>query len=588
MAGKLMTDSLRNSLTYLVEFTRSTYMGLLTKLQDDSWTQSEITDAIVRVREHIMNVEAKGEETLLALDRNHEVCEGLKSLNINVTAFETQLEQARSTWELVLKELPNAILRVTPLVKAHSFKIRVEIEKYEETLKAYLGVVQEAAFKLYETGHEKALQLLDNALQKFQEETKRCDDMLHLANIFECPRDMQKSQEVMNMIRDILAEYKELWELDKEVTTFLSMCKESFWVRINPDGMEDVARGFLSSLKKLPRGVRESDAYNGLERLVKDFIRTCPLIAALRQPAMRDRHWMELMSLTGGTLEPPSVDPELRMADVLDLELHNYTVEVEEIADKAMKELKQEENLQSLEKTWAAVEFLMTPYMETSIPLLRLSEQDTETLEADQMTVQSMVTSRHAFFKSQTLQWQKSLSAIARVMHTLDEIQHIWSYLEPLFMGSEEVKRELPEDAERFKLVDVSVRNTLQQMWMVRNVLEACNQTPLQANLERILQELETCKKSLVDFLEGKRRFFPRFNFVSEPDLLDILSNGSVPGKIMKHIQKVFPATDCLSLKEQEGGRPSATKVSRCTLGSWIRKLSRIVSFIFPVYCSCW
>ena len=37
------------------------------------------------------------------------------------------------------------------------------------------------------------------------------------------------------------------------------------------------------------------------------------------------------------------------------------------------------------------------------------------------------------------------------------------------------------------------------------------------------------CKKSLNDFLDAKRRIFPRFYFTSEADLLDILSNGSNP-----------------------------------------------------------
>jgi len=44
----------------------------------------------------------------------------------------------------------------------------------------------------------------------------------------------------------------------------------------------------------------------------------------------------------------------------------------------------------------------------------------------------------------------------------------------------------------------------------------------------------------LNDFLDGKRRAFPRFYFVSVADLLDILSNGNAPAKINKHISKIY------------------------------------------------
>jgi hypothetical protein len=49
-------------------------------------------------------------------------------------------------------------------------------------------------------------------------------------------------------------------------------------------------------------------------------------------------------------------------------------------------------------------------------------------------------------------------------------------------------------------------------------------------------EQLEICKKALADFLDGRRRQFPRYYFTSEADLLDILSNGSQPKKVGKHM----------------------------------------------------
>ena len=63
--------------------------------------------------------------------------------------------------------------------------------------------------------------------------------------------------------------------------------------------------------------------------------------------------------------------------------------------------------------------------------------------------------------------------------------------------------------------------------------------------------------------MDSKRRAFPRFYFVSPADLLDILSNGNNPTKIMVHMPKIFQAIETLVLKE-EGDRPVAISMETC------------------------
>uniref|UniRef100_A0A7S2QUS9 Uncharacterized protein n=1 Tax=Triparma pacifica TaxID=91992 RepID=A0A7S2QUS9_9STRA len=560
MAGKLVLDALKQDLNFLLEFTRKANDGISAKVKDETWTNEQSVNSLVSVKEHLTLIEERQEEINLVMDRSSSILAYLRNQGVNIGPMEVQLKKARNTWETTIKEVPSTQTKIAPLVKQQGTKMRGDIETYEKGVFAYLEEVNGSPFKVFATGADSAIQILNTSKELHNKEKKRCSEMLHLANMFDCPRDMQRSQDIIHSITELLHNFDELWETAQEATNFIDQAKETPWVDINPEGMEEAGRSFVSKVKKLPKTTKESDAFLGLDKHVKEFLKTCPLIGALRHPGMRPRHWNELMEATNVQFDTPSENADLRLREILNLNLHNFGNEVEEITDKAVKEAKQEETLKNLEVTWGDVKFQGSMYKETDVPLIKLSEEDFELLEADQLTLQGMVASRYQFFKGESTKWQKWLVTVSEVNQILSELQRMWSYLEPLFIGSDEVKKELPADAKRFASIDAQVRQILKKCFSIKNVKEACTQSGLLNKLESLQNDQEICKKSLSDFLDGKRRLFPRFYFTSEADLLDILSNGSMPVKIMRHVDKVFLATRALELEEAPGMRPKAKK----------------------------
>lgn len=196
--------------------------------------------------------------------------------------------------------------------------------------------------------------------------------------------------------------------------------------------------------------------------------------------------------------------------------------------------------------------------------MLKINEEDFEQLEENQVSVNAMFSSRFlSTFEDKCVYWQKSLAGIAEVYQILSEVQRSWSFLENLFIHSEEVKKELPKESEKFVGIDREVKSILADGKRMIKPLEFCNQDNIMSRLEEVQKLLSVCEKALNDFMDGKRRAFPRFYFVSTTDLLDILSNGNNPTKVMTHMPKIFQAINTLFLKN-DGDRPSATGLESC------------------------
>src|SRR3546814_4859291 len=101
----------------------------------------------------------------------------------------------------------------------------------------------------------------------------------------------------------------------------------------------------MKALKSLHKPIRCSDAFKHVDKSAKDFINTIPLITLLGDRSMRPRHWKLLRTATKKEFVSPHDDENVQLGDILKLHLHEFTADVEEICDQAMKEAKMEKQL---------------------------------------------------------------------------------------------------------------------------------------------------------------------------------------------------------------------------------------------------
>ncbi len=274
---------------------------------------------------------------------------------------------------------------------------------------------------------------------------------------------------------------------------------------------------FQRDIKLLDKEMRTWNAYIRLEQILKNMITALRSITELQNQAIRERHWDELMSCTGVQF---SMSAQTTLEELLNLNLYNYEEEVRNIVDKAVKEMSMEKTIKDIENTWTTMEFSTDPHPRTGIKLLTASDELIETLEQNQVS-----------------SWQKKLSQADQVIQILREVQKTWAHLESIFIGTEDIRKQLPEDSKRFDEIDRDFKKVAEENQQDLNVIRCTNRTNVYEQLESIKARLALCEKALAEYLETKRLAFPRFYFVSPAELLDILSNGNVPEKVMRHLR---------------------------------------------------
>jgi dynein heavy chain len=330
---------------------------------------------------------------------------------------------------------------------------------------------------------------------------------------------------------------KALWDHIAECQETFEKYMATAWPNVEPFEMEDNVKKLMSVLKNMKVDKR-CDAYNGSMNEIKKMLVFLPLIGELRNEAMRDRHWDIIRKMVGQDFK---VDESLMLRDIYDMNLGGFAEEVEECTDQARQEAKMEKTLAKLKATWSVVKFDFAAFKDTEYHTARLGEEDFEALEEDQTKVTAMLGSRYlATFEDEINMWNTNLELINGIVVSLREVQQSWGYLENLFIHSEEVKKELPKAAEEFVKIDASVKFLLKDAYEKQFALDFSSQDGHLAKIEGCQAELIKCEKALNKFMADKRSTFPRFHFVSDSDLLDMLSNGSQPDKVMHHLPKIF------------------------------------------------
>lgn len=143
------------------------------------------------------------------------------------------------------------------------------------------------------------------------------------------------------------------------------------------------------------------------------------------------------------------------------------------------------------------------------------------------------------FFIEIVESWREKLGRVDVVVNEWLKVQKNWRILVNIFVGSDDIRQQLPEETKIFETVHSEFTEIMIAAHDSPLIIEACTEGRKTALIE-MSQKIKRCEKALNDYLEQKKKIFPRFYFLSNQSLLTILSNGQNPPKVCEFIGDCF------------------------------------------------
>ncbi|KNC97489.1 uncharacterized protein SPPG_07404 [Spizellomyces punctatus DAOM BR117] len=394
-------------------------------------------------------------------------------------------------------------------------------------------------------GVEKALRAISEYRNTVQIAANNERNLKKGLSVFQLEQSPSKDLEAMQTSLELLSQ---IWQLYQEWNNAYEGWRTKPFLSLDAAEVDESVQNLIKRLNRMGREMKEWDVFVHLRDRVQHTRRTLPLLQDLKNPAMRDRHWSQLMDEVAKTFDPSGAD--FTLEKILDMGLDQYAESISNLSAAATKELSIEQGLASIKDAWEQLELDIVPYKEDKGYFkLRSTDAVFELLEDNQVTLSSMKASKFFLaFEGQVDHWERTLSRIMEVIELLLQVQRQWMYLENIFVGTEDIRKQLPKESAVFDGVNNSWRTVMERMMADKNVLRAMHQSGVLEQLTDMNAKLEKVQKSLDMYLETKRQAFPRFYFLSNDDLLEILGQAKDPNAVQPHLKKCFDGINKLEL----------------------------------------
>ncbi|KAI9803379.1 MAG: hypothetical protein M1833_000898 [Piccolia ochrophora] len=388
-----------------------------------------------------------------------------------------------------------------------------------------------------------------STLASFEARLTQLQDQCEMVSKAKESLDLPPTEQTsLSSILEEVQDFKSVWAALSTVWGSLNELRETLWASVQPRRLRQSIDGLIKMTKEMPSRMRQYAAFEHVQTVLRQLLKANALLSDIRSDAVRERHWAKIFKgLKPGKRYSPI---SMTLGDVWDLNLLASESVIRDIIAQAQGEMALEEFLKQVRETWANYSLDLVNYQNKC----RLIRGWDELFAKCSENLNSLQAMRHSpyykEFEEEASSWEDKLNRVHVLFDVWIDVQRQWVYLEGVFTGNADIKHLLPIESSRFQNINTEFFTVMKKVYKMPFVLEVLNISGIQKSLERLAELLNKIQKALGEYLERERVSFPRFYFVGDEDLLEIIGNSNDTLRIAKHLRKMFAGLSGLVMDE--------------------------------------
>ncbi|XP_055843876.1 dynein axonemal heavy chain 6 [Episyrphus balteatus] len=509
------------------------------------------TELVAHLR-YLTNVEADLEILFKEVDYAHDCFILIKDFNIFIDQQEKEkymdtedlvvtcketLQEKQGEKEIFIQQL-NAILQE-------------DIKMIFEEIRDVAAEVQDFKFLDKKSDPDETKLQLGALLERLNECQEKAQEYRSYQKDFKI--DVTRYDEMEHAFQEIRMR-QNLWNSLEEWETSLELWQKLGYQNLNVENMSNLNAKILKSCIQFEKYLPPNELVPGLKTSAELFREKLPVLGYLRNPNLKTRHYTEMENILGIRIyhEENILISTFESAHAFDEENSNQLMD---ISSQATGEAQLENMLRNIENIWKETELLIVPHRDSKDVFVLMGTDELQVvLDDSNVNINTIAASKYVGpIKSKVDEWISMMEQFGETMEEWSNCQTSWIYLEAIF-ASPDIQRQLPNEAKMFTIVDRSFKE------IMRNALKVSLALPVMTNVDtyNTFREhnrmLDSITRGLEAYLEVKRVVFPRFYFLSNDELLEILAQTRVPQAVQPHLRKCFDAISKLEFGQKESG----------------------------------
>lgn len=277
-----------NSITELENFIEEAIAAMQTPLEEDDYP------LLLIIMSYLVKVRDRQIATDVMFDPLKEIILLLKDYNMEFDEeIHVRLQELPDKWVMCKKVAVTTKQAVAPIQAIHISKIRRRISLFDVRQTMYREIFRNKPFFVF--GCTNVYKYFDKANDEVTGLEEELKNLLDQATLFDIVMTEYKQ---LKLNRKEIKMLKQLWDFVTIVVSFLDEWKTTPWKKIDVDSMEMELKKFGKEIRAMDKELRGWDVYIQLENTIKNMLTSLRAVTELQNPAIRERHWIQLMQAT--------------------------------------------------------------------------------------------------------------------------------------------------------------------------------------------------------------------------------------------------------------------------------------------------